>query len=217
MAADGQQRLQLAGLPAIPFQADRMDLQAALDGSALPLLSIASLRAELPAGAVTVDRGTMVFPADGAVLDAQGVDVPGGIGRAFGATIGELHVRAALTRPVPAAPTPAAQARAWRDAGGRLDAPEFSLHWGPLDVSGHVTGSLNFGIDGQFATYLGWLIPWGTPVTLLGDSPKQVAEAQRELVRISIDQLQGAATGEPHQWTDKTLGSFDTAKFGDPR
>jgi glyoxylase-like metal-dependent hydrolase (beta-lactamase superfamily II)/rhodanese-related sulfurtransferase len=82
-------------------------------------------------------------------------------------------------------------------------------------AAGHVTGSLNFGIDGQFATYLGWLIPWGTPVTLLGDSPKQVAEAQRELVRIGIDQLQGAATGEPHQWTDKTLGSFDTAKFGD--
>ncbi|MGD8151216.1 rhodanese-like domain-containing protein [Ornithinimicrobium sp. Y1694] len=82
-------------------------------------------------------------------------------------------------------------------------------------AAGHVTGSLNFGIDGQFSTYLGWLIPWGTPVTLLGDSPEQVAEAQRELVRIGIDQLQGAATGEPHQWTDEALGSFDTAQFGD--
>ena len=32
-------------------------------------------------------------------------------------------------------------------------------------AAGHAPGTLNFGIDGQFATYLGWLIPWGTPVT----------------------------------------------------
>ena len=64
-------------------------------------------------------------------------------------------------------------------------------------AAGHVTGTLNFGVDGQFATYLGWLIPWGTPLTLLGDSPEQVAEAQRELVRIGIDHLEGAATGNP--------------------
>ncbi|WP_114906926.1 MBL fold metallo-hydrolase [Ornithinimicrobium murale] len=82
-------------------------------------------------------------------------------------------------------------------------------------AAGHVTGSLNFGLDGQFATYLGWLIPWDTPLTLLGDSPEQVAEAQRELIRIGVDQLQGAATGEPHQWTDDALGSFDTAQFDD--
>lgn len=82
-------------------------------------------------------------------------------------------------------------------------------------AAGHVTGSLNFGLEGQFATYLGWLIPWGTPLTLLGDSPEQVGEAQRELVRIGIDHLQGAATGAPHDWTDRALGSFDRAEFGD--
>ena len=48
-------------------------------------------------------------------------------------------------------------------------------------------GTLNFGLDGAFATYLGWLIPWGTPLTLLGETAEQVAEAQRELVRIGID------------------------------
>ncbi|GAA2473180.1 MBL fold metallo-hydrolase [Terrabacter carboxydivorans] len=82
-------------------------------------------------------------------------------------------------------------------------------------AAGHVTGTLNFGIDGQFATYLGWLIPWGTPLTLLGDSPEQVAEAQRELVRIGIDHLEGAATGEPADWTDQPLGSFERATFAD--
>ena len=82
-------------------------------------------------------------------------------------------------------------------------------------ASGHVSGSLNFGLDGQFATYLGWLIPWGTPLTLLGDSPEQVAEAQRELVRIGVDHLEGAATGSPEDWTDKPLGAFDRATFAD--
>jgi glyoxylase-like metal-dependent hydrolase (beta-lactamase superfamily II)/rhodanese-related sulfurtransferase len=82
-------------------------------------------------------------------------------------------------------------------------------------AAGHVTGTLNFGIDGQFATYLGWLIPWGTPLTLLGESPEQVAEAQRELVRIGIDDLEGAATGTPDQWTDGPLGTFPRAGFAD--
>lgn len=82
-------------------------------------------------------------------------------------------------------------------------------------AAGHVTGTLNFGIDGEFATYLGWLIPWGTALTLLGDTPERVAEAQRELVRIGIDHLEGAATGTPQHWTDAPLGSFERATFAD--
>jgi glyoxylase-like metal-dependent hydrolase (beta-lactamase superfamily II)/rhodanese-related sulfurtransferase len=81
-------------------------------------------------------------------------------------------------------------------------------------AAGHVTGTLNFGLDGQFATYLGWLIPWGTPLTLLGETPEQVADAQRELIRIGIA-LEGAATGGPEDWTDSHLGSFERAVFAD--
>src|SRR6266498_202914 len=51
-------------------------------------------------------------------------------------------------------------------------------------AAGHLPGTLSLGLDGAFATYLGWLIPWGTPLTLLGDRPERVAQAQRELVRI---------------------------------
>lgn len=82
-------------------------------------------------------------------------------------------------------------------------------------ADGHVVGSLNFGLDGQFATYLGWLIPWGTPVTVLGQDGDQVAQAQRELVRIGIDHLAGAAVGTPSDWTDDALGSFERATFAD--
>jgi hydroxyacylglutathione hydrolase len=82
-------------------------------------------------------------------------------------------------------------------------------------AAGHAPGTLNFGIDGGFATYLGWLIPWGTPLTLLGETEEDVAEAQRELVRIGIDRLEARATGDPASWTDGDLASFPTATFAD--
>ena len=85
-------------------------------------------------------------------------------------------------------------------------------------AAGHVPGSLNFGLDGSFATYLGWLIDWGTPLTLLGETEDDVARAQRELVRIGIDRPAAAATGKPADWvagTGRELASFATATFAD--
>ena len=99
----------------------------------------------------------------------------------------------------------------------RIDAGEWvvDLRTRTAFAAGFVPGTFNFGIDGQFATYLGWLIPWGTPVTLLGESTEQVAEAQRELVRIGIDRPAAAATGTPKAWTDRPLDSFEVATFAD--
>ena len=82
-------------------------------------------------------------------------------------------------------------------------------------AAGHAPGTLNFGLDGSFATYLGWLIRWGTPVTLLGKTAEDVAEAQRELVRIGIERPAAHATGGPEDWSDRELSSFETATFAD--
>ncbi|WP_426989493.1 MBL fold metallo-hydrolase [Pseudarthrobacter sp. Y6] len=82
-------------------------------------------------------------------------------------------------------------------------------------AAGHAPGTLNFGLDGSFATYLGWLIPWGTPVTLLGASAEDVAEAQRELVRIGIDRPAAAATGNPREWAAGEVASFPRADFSE--
>ncbi|MGW4213471.1 MBL fold metallo-hydrolase [Lentzea sp. NPDC004789] len=83
-------------------------------------------------------------------------------------------------------------------------------------AAGHVAGTVNFGLDGQFVTYLGWLIPWGTPVTLLGETPEDVAEAQRELVRIGIDRPAAMATGRPEDWAGGApLRRYHTATFAD--
>jgi glyoxylase-like metal-dependent hydrolase (beta-lactamase superfamily II) len=69
-------------------------------------------------------------------------------------------------------------------------------------AAGHVAGALNFDLDGAFINYLGWMIPWGTPVTLLGATTEQVEAAQRELVRIGIDRPAAQAVGGPVFWTE---------------
>ncbi|GAB2754658.1 MBL fold metallo-hydrolase [Nocardioides salsibiostraticola] len=81
-------------------------------------------------------------------------------------------------------------------------------------AAGHAPGSLNFGLEGPFATYLGWLIEWGTPVTLLGETADEVSTAQRELVRIGIDRPAAHATGGPEQWADEQ-SSFPVATFAE--
>jgi len=83
-------------------------------------------------------------------------------------------------------------------------------------AAGHVPGTFSFPLDNRFATYLGWMIPWGTPLTLLGDSPEQVAQAQRELARIGIDRPAAAATGRPGTWAgERGVASLRLVKFGD--
>ncbi len=100
----------------------------------------------------------------------------------------------------------------------RIDAGEWvvDLRTRTAFGEGHVQGSLSFGLDGSFATYLGWLIPWGTAVTLLGETPEQVAEAQRELVRIGIDRPAAAATGSVEDWLgDDAAATLRRASFAD--
>jgi glyoxylase-like metal-dependent hydrolase (beta-lactamase superfamily II)/rhodanese-related sulfurtransferase len=85
-------------------------------------------------------------------------------------------------------------------------------------AAGHLAGTLSFAIGDGIATYLGWLIPWGTPLTLLGETSEQVASAQRELSRIGIDRLAAAATGNPAEWAGaQPLRSYPVARFTDLR
>ncbi|MFI7523924.1 MBL fold metallo-hydrolase [Micromonospora globbae] len=67
-------------------------------------------------------------------------------------------------------------------------------------ATSHLAGTVALGLDGPMSTWLGWLVDWGTPITLLADTPEQVADAQRELVRIGIDRPAAQATGAAEQW-----------------
>lgn len=83
------------------------------------------------------------------------------------------------------------------ELGRRLAAGEWvvDLRSRTAFAADHLAGSIGIQLDDPFATYVGWLIPWGTRLTLLGATQDDVAEAQLQLARIGIDQLGGAGTG----------------------
>ena len=80
----------------------------------------------------------------------------------------------------------------------------------------HLAGTINVEIGDSFVTYLGWTIPWGTPVTIVGETAEEIAEAQRQLVRIGIDRPAGAATGGLRRWAaGAEPRSYRSATFAD--
>ena len=100
----------------------------------------------------------------------------------------------------------------------RIDAGEWvvDLRSRTAFAAGHLRGALNFELGDSFATYLGWLIPWGMPLTLIGSTAADVAAAQRELVRIGIDKLAAAVTGPVEAWSGgEPLAEFAVAGFAD--
>jgi glyoxylase-like metal-dependent hydrolase (beta-lactamase superfamily II)/rhodanese-related sulfurtransferase len=116
---------------------------------------------------------------------------------AYYAQMGPVNARG----PAPVDLTPPALADA-EEIAARLAAGEWvvDLRSRVAFAQGHVAGAVNFEAEGQLATYLAWLLPWGKPVTLLASSPEQLAAAQRELVRVGIDRPVAAATGSPGDW-----------------
>lgn len=79
----------------------------------------------------------------------------------------------------------------------------------------HVPGTLGIELgSAQFSTYLGWLMPWGTPVTLIGGDAATVATAQRQLARIGIERPAGASTEPVERLTDDP-GSYPRVRFTD--
>ncbi|MEP6743685.1 MAG: MBL fold metallo-hydrolase [bacterium] len=82
-----------------------------------------------------------------------------------------------------------------------------SLHHVILDVrpaaefgAGHVAGSLNIGLGGQFAIWAGSLIPLTAPIVIVAESSAQIEEAQMRLARVGIENVKGYLAGGIQAW-----------------
>lgn len=67
-------------------------------------------------------------------------------------------------------------------------------------ASGHPLGAAGFEYSDSLSTYIGWLIPWGDMMTLVGDSDNELHDAQIQLGRIGMDQFVAAASDDTESY-----------------
>ena len=64
----------------------------------------------------------------------------------------------------------------------------------------HVPGAMNIGLDGQFASWAGTVVPGDAPIVLVVDGENEVAEAQTRLARVGIENVRGYLDGGIVAW-----------------
>jgi hydroxyacylglutathione hydrolase len=83
----------------------------------------------------------------------------------------------------------------------------------------HLAGTLAFELSDPLSTYLGWLLPWGSPLSLIGRSREDLAAARRALVRIGIDRIAacGLTQGENGHdpWAGLATESYPVVGFSE--
>lgn len=104
----------------------------------------------------------------------------------------------ALTGLPPATPLDVAAVRSLQEQGGVILDVREAAQFG----AGHIPGSLNIGLGGQFASWAGSLLPIAAPIVIVADSDEQVAEAQLRLARVGLENLQGYLDGGMKAWVE---------------
>ena len=66
--------------------------------------------------------------------------------------------------------------------------------------TGHVPGSINIGLGGQFAIWAGCLLPMTAPIVIVADSTDRVDEAVMRLARVGIENATGYLDGGMDAW-----------------
>jgi len=82
----------------------------------------------------------------------------------------------------------------------------------------HIAGTLGFELSDPFTTYLGWLLPWGSPLSMIG-SATDLAAARRALARIGIEKIAACsvvdAASSTDQWAGVETASHAVVGFSD--
>ena len=91
----------------------------------------------------------------------------------------------------------------------------------PLDVrvasafgAGHVPGAVNIGLDGQYASWAGTLLPASSEIVLIADSQK-TNEAVMRLARVGMENVGGYLEGGMEAWSGEVeaLPQIDAAEL----
>ena len=66
--------------------------------------------------------------------------------------------------------------------------------------AGHVPGSLNIGLGGQFASWAGTLIAMEAQIVIVAETDEKAAEAQIRLARVGLEKIKGYLAGGVEAW-----------------
>jgi glyoxylase-like metal-dependent hydrolase (beta-lactamase superfamily II)/rhodanese-related sulfurtransferase len=70
---------------------------------------------------------------------------------------------------------------------------------------GHIAGSINIGLGGQFAMWAGSLLPINSEIVIVAETNTQVDEAVVRLARVGIENVKGYLIGEDEAWRRQGL------------
>ena len=148
---EGGQHMRLANGPDVPFTAKRMRLDVRL-ASAPPYdfdftssalragdMVVGSLRLH---GALRPDAQSGE-PALAFTVNAGDISPPAQVSHALGPRIASISADGSLDGPVPHSQSLSQRASDWRDGGGTLALQDVALSWGPLELTGSATLSLD--------------------------------------------------------------------------
>ena len=128
------------------------------------------------------------------------------------AHMGELNrAGAGGRRPRPARPLSADQLAAALASGAWVvDLRSRSAH-----AEGHLTGAVGIEYSQQFATYVGWVVPWHSDLVLVTDTLPDLAPALRDLAAIGIEgamtHVMDASTPQPSTFRRSDWAGFAEA------
>ncbi len=82
---------------------------------------------------------------------------------------------------------------------------------------GHIAGAVNVELNNTFASYVGWVIPFGTELVLVLPDGAALDEAVTQLIRIGYDRLDGYLAGGIDAWRSdaRPTSSYPVADIDD--
>lgn len=84
--------------------------------------------------------------------------------------------------------------------------------------AGHIPGALNIELDDAFGTYVGWLLPFDSPLALVLAADQDPLEAVRQLARVGFERVRGVLVGVD-RWAgeDRPVATIARAGLADVR
>jgi hydroxyacylglutathione hydrolase len=69
----------------------------------------------------------------------------------------------------------------------------------------HIPGALNIGAGQNLSMWAGWVVPYDTPILLVGDEATDLESARRSLIRVGLDDIRGWLKGGMRSWIEAGL------------